>query len=149
MKYFLIPIFIATASSAYADSIRADIEDHYTYISKNIPTTKLECREVKVPVYSNTQKGNAAEGALLGMIIGGIGGKAITGNNDGAAAGAVIGGIIGADQAQQNSRVATGYRLENKCEEITYYTETKEKVYDYSTISFKVNGERYTLRFIK
>lgn len=149
MKHLLISVAILAGTAAHADSTTAKITDHYTYVSKSIPATKTECYDVEVPIYGRTQSGNAAEGALLGMIIGGISGKAITGKDNGAAAGAVIGGIIGADKAQQGRKTITGYRIEKKCEEITYYVEQKERVYDYSTISFKVGGERYTLRFVK
>jgi uncharacterized protein YcfJ len=148
MKHFLASIFIVFGSASYADSTIAEIEDHYKYVTRNVPTTKLECSEVRVPIYGTTQSGNAAAGALLGMIIGGAIGDVVSDGDGGATAGgAVIGGIIGADQAQQGTRTITGYRIEDTCQEVTYYTEQRERVYDYSTINFKVNGERYTLRF--
>ena len=57
------------------------------------------CRDVTV------SRSNAGENALGGMIIGGIIGKALTGQDNGAAAGAVIGGVIGADKARQTNEV--------------------------------------------
>jgi uncharacterized protein YcfJ len=83
------------------------------------------------------------------MILGGILGKGLTGDDGGAAAGAVLGGIIGANEAQNGSkRVITGYRLERKCDTVTRYRDTTRKVYDYSVVTFRQNGRTYELQFI-
>ena len=55
------------------------------------------------------------------MIVGGIIGKAITGDDSGAAAGAIMGGIIGADKSQPPSTVT-----KRVCE-TTYVTVMKTK----------------------
>lgn len=140
-------------STANAQSVEANVQDIFTTTYQEVPYTQRECVDVEIPVYSERyRQGNAAEGAILGMIIGGIGGKAITGQNNGAAAGAVIGGMIGADRAQNSTttqRVITGYRTEERCTNVTRYRREEQVVYDYSIITFSINGEFYEFTFTK
>lgn len=129
------------ATSVAADTVRAritSVEPRYHTVYQNVPTT--QCQNVEVPVYGTVQgNGNAGEGALAGMIIGGLIGKGVSGNSDGAAAGAVIGGIIGANNAQNGSRqVITGYRTERQCSEVMARQEVNE-IRDYR-IRFEWNG---------
>jgi uncharacterized protein YcfJ len=57
---------------------------------------------------------------LMGMIIGGLMGKGLTGQDNGAAAGAVFGGVIAADKA--GKRTVQGYKTETKCRTSVYST---------------------------
>lgn len=143
--------FIATA--AHAEKIDANVQDVFTTTYQEVPYTQRECVNVEVPIYDTRRRqGNAAEGALIGMIIGGIGGKAITGQNNGAAAGAVIGGIVGADRAQNSTsteQVITGYLTEERCTNVTRYRREEQVVYDYSIITFSIEGEFYEFTFVK
>lgn len=133
-------VLVVFATHVAADTVRAritSVEARYQTVYQNIPST--QCQNVEVPVYGTVQGGDAGAGALGGMIIGGILGKGITGNNDGAAAGAVIGGIIGANEAQNGTRqVVTGYRTERQCTEVMLRQEVNE-VRDY-LIRFEWNG---------
>jgi uncharacterized protein YcfJ len=153
MKYLiLITALIAAPAKAEESQIRGTVIDHYTYVTENIPRTRKECSEVEIPVYGDrTRNGNAAEGALLGMVLGGVIGKGITGKDDGAAVGAVMGGIIGADQGAKpkTDRVITGYTRETQCSDVTYSEQVKKRVYDYSTIKFTVEGQQYIIDFVK
>lgn len=142
------------ASSAHANERVTDVKvfDHNRVIYKQVPTTQTFCRDVKVPVYENVQrKGDAAGGALAGMIIGGILGKGISGKDDGAAAGAVIGGLIGADKGSnpKTEQRVIGYEYIEKCNTETVIEEVKTEVYSHSTIRFYLNGQRYVLEFKK
>jgi uncharacterized protein YcfJ len=83
------------------------------------------------------------------MILGGLLGKGATGKDDGAVAGAVIGGVVGANNSQKTERVITGYTKERRCDNVTYYRNEEKIVYEYSTITFDLNGETYTLSFEK
>jgi len=139
---------LLVAAPAYADKVQATITDEYRYVSKRVPFQHTECYEVEVPVYANEQ-GDAAGGALMGMIIGGLLGKGASGNDQGAAAGAVIGGIIGADKAQKGSDKIVGYRLQEKCETKTLYENQNKSVYSHSIIKFKHDGKWYQLEFRK
>jgi uncharacterized protein YcfJ len=122
----LIAIALLTATAASAETVRATIKDHYVWQDVNTPITQTYCRE-----------GNAGQGALEGMIIGGLLGKGITGDNNGAAAGAVLGGVIGADKAGR------------KCWEETTYSTQSTKVYSYSTITFTQDGVTYAIDYYK
>ena len=84
------------APMAFAgETVNARVKDHYATVYEHIPVTKRYCENVEVPVYGTRQKnGNAAEGAILGMIIGGLAGKAVTGKDNGAAAGAAFDNLL-------------------------------------------------------
>ena len=120
----LVAIALLFATSASADTVRATIEDHYEWQDVNIPITQTYCKQK-----------SGGQGALEGMIIGGLLGKGIPGDDQGAIGGAVLGGVIGADKAGR------------KCWEETTYTTEQTKVYSYSTITFTQNGQTYTIDF--
>jgi len=110
---------VATTAAANTALARiTKIEPRYQTSYQNVPTT--QCQDVQVPVYGTvTREGNAGEGALAGMIIGGLLGKGVTGDDGGAAAGAVIGGVIGADRSgTRTEQVITGYKTERQCSEV-------------------------------
>jgi uncharacterized protein YcfJ len=142
MKKILLTTFaLAMAMPAYADTVRATItyvEPRYQF--RNTTTPVEHCGEVQVPIYGTVQGGNAGEGALLGMIIGGVIGDAVSGGKgDATAGGAIIGGIIGADRAQNGTRqVITGYRTETQCE--TVYEQTQERTVRDYLITYMWNG---------
>lgn len=115
------------------------VEPRYEFVRVNTPVR--QCQDVQVPIYGTvTNNGNAGEGALLGMIIGGVIGDAVSGGNgEATAGGAIIGGIIGADRAQNGSRqVVTGYSTERQCSEVMQTTEQRQ-VRDYR-ITYEWNG---------
>lgn len=150
--FSLIALLVATPVYANQSVSKVKVFDHTKIIYKQIPTNQTICRDVKIPVYENVQrKGDAAGGALAGMIIGGILGKGISGNDDGAAAGAVLGGIIGADKGSKpkNDQRIVGYEYVEKCKNKTIVKEVKTEVYSHSTIRFYVDGKRYVLTFQK
>lgn len=141
------------ATPSFADQVvKTQVRDHYTTVYESVPVSRRYCENVEVPVYGTRQRqGNAAEGAFIGMIIGGITGKAVTGKDDGAAAGAIMGGIIGADKGAKpkNETVITGYRNERQCNDVTEYVNQSKKVYDYSTLRFTLDGKQYKVEFIR
>lgn len=150
----MIPLFVmGVATAAVADNVdRVKVYDHTTTIVTQIPTTQTRCENIEVPIYEDVQrKGNAAEGALAGMIIGGILGKGVTGKDDGAAAGAVIGGLIGADKGSKpkTERRIVGYQNQRQCSEVVVYVDQTEERYSHSTIRFYLNGKRYVVEFIR
>lgn len=151
MKYGLLMSSILSLSfctPVHAEEVKANIVDKYKTVTNSTPTTQRICFDVEVPIYGNTGNGASAGDVLGGMIIGGILGKGISGNDQGAAAGAVLGGMVSADK-KQNRQQIVGYRIENRCRnETTYTTETRE-VYSHSEMSFSYNGYVHTLRFQK
>lgn len=143
---------LALTTAAYSDTVRATVTDRYTTVYESVPYTKNVCKWVSVPIYEDTVvQGDAAGGALAGMILGGILGKGVTGKDDGAAAGAVIGGLIGADKGSKpkTKRVIVDYKDERRCEPVTHYKEEERVVYDYSIIEWNDAGKTYSLTFDK
>jgi len=153
----MIRILLTTAviaTPAMAETTRATIEDVFATVVESTPYTRQVCQNVEVPIYGTvTRQGGGASGGdvLTGMILGGLLGKGATGKDDGAAAGAVLGGIIAADKANRprTETVITGYKTERQCDNITEYKDVNKKVYDYSIITWTVNGKEYSGTFVK
>jgi len=135
----LIAVFFQQAS---ADTVNAQIRDHYKSIVQQTPHNQQVCSEVYVP-NRNTA---GPDSMLSGAIIGGIIGNNVTKNlPDGGTAGAIIGGLLGL-QNEQNA----GGSYQTRCSTRTTYTETQKTVYSHSTITFTdSNGTRRTLKFYK
>jgi len=143
MKKVLATItFAFLASSATAETVRARIthvEPRYETVTEYRNST--QCENVQVPIYGTRQRGGASGGDVLaGMIIGGLLGKGVTGDDGGAAAGAVMGGVIAADNANRTEQVVTGYRTERQCTEVSVPTNVTQ-LRDY-LIHFEWNGVR-------
>jgi phage baseplate assembly protein gpV len=154
MKSILISAALVVATPAMAETTRATIEDVFATVVESTPYTRQVCQNVEVPIYGTvTRQGGGASGGdiLGGMILGGLLGKGVTGKDDGAAAGAVLGGIIAADKANKprTETVITGYKNERQCQNVTEYKDVNKKVYDYSIITWTVNGKEYSGHFVK
>lgn len=148
-KLLATTVLIIAATQANAETRYArvtSVQANYDTVYRNVP--RNQCQNVEVPIYGTVQgNGNAGESALLGMIIGGIVGDAVSGGDGNATAGgAVIGGIIGADRAQNGTRqVITGYRTERQCTEVMVRQESRE-IRNY-TITYEwegIRGSSYT-----
>ena len=154
MKSILISAALVVAAPAMAETTRASIEDVFATVVESTPYTRQVCQNVEVPIYGTvTRQGGGASGGdiLGGMILGGLLGKGATGKDNGAAAGAVLGGIIAADKANKprTETVITGYKNERQCQNVTEYKDVNKKVYDYSIITWTVNGKEYSGHFVK
>jgi outer membrane lipoprotein SlyB len=137
-KFITAGIFTLMASTANAEAVNGSVQDHYKIVIEQAPYRVEVCKDVHV------QGSNAGEGALGGMIIGGVLGKVLGGNDKGAAAGAILGGVIGADKAQKRP---SGTR--RQCQVETRYEETQRNVYSHSTVTFYSDGQQYTVKFQK
>ena len=129
-------IIVTSCSPAIAQS-NVKIQDHYKDVIMQLPKRVEVC-------YDQTVSGDKTGDALMGAIIGGIIGNNVTKNlPDGGTAGAIIGGMLG----HQNSDAQGGTR--RVCRTETRYTESQERVYSHSTISFLYNGKIHKVRFQK
>ena len=153
MKQLLMTagVVALTSTTAMAETPKnVRVFDHVKTITQQVPTTERQCFRNKKPVYSTYKRqGDAAGGALAGMIIGGILGKGVTGDDGGAAAGAIVGGLIGADKGSKprTEREIIGYEYVETCENVTLYYDKKTEVYSHSTIRFFIDGKRYVVEF--
>lgn len=137
------------ATPVFAEqSMTGTVEDFYMTFYDEVPETKRVCKTVQVPVYETRKKATNGADVLGGMIIGGILGKALTGKDNGAAAGAVIGGVAGAER-NKTERVITGYRDEQQCTTEQTYRQVERKEYEYSILTFTLDGVNYELFFNK
>ncbi len=155
MKNIIMTTLVAglASTAAYAgENVNAKVRDKYETIYSNEEQINRKCRTKDVPVYGTvTRRGNAGEGAILGMILGGVTGKVISGDDKGAAAGAILGGVIGADKGAKpkTETVITGYRKERECFDEVTYVRNPKKVYAYSVIKFNYEGRTYRIEFVK
>jgi len=146
----ILAMGIATAAAAEVKDVR--VYDHTKTMRVETPTTQRVCENMNVPIYGTTTKqGNASGGALIGMLLGAAGGKAVTGDDKGAAIGAIMGGLVGADKGAQpkQSQTIVGYEKKLVCNDVTSVSSQLVDVYSHSTIRFYVDGVRYVLKFQK
>lgn len=139
------------AAPALANEVptRVQVFHHTTTVASSVPINEMICQNVEVPVYATRQSNGATGGDVLtGMIIGGLLGKGLSGDDGGAAAGAVMGGVIAADKGNNRTeQVITGYRTERQCNEVVNYRAVNEEVYSHSTIRFYIGNKRYVVEF--
>ena len=110
------------------------IKDHYKMVFYSTPYSVEVCKNVTV-------SGDKTGDTLKGAVIGGIIGKAITGDDEGAGLGALFGGIVGHNESNATSGTKRVCSIE------TRYKETSKQIYSHSTITFVLDNTKYTLRF--
>ena len=140
-KLLMATALIGVSSCATAETIASSVKGTVTEVQPLTRVVSVErphrsCNTVEVPVYGNVGGGASAGDVLGGMIIGGLLGKGVSGNDKGAAAGAVIGGMISADKNTQQGII--GYRQENRCT-TEYITELQERNAGYR-VTIEVEG---------
>ena len=147
LKFGLIAIALAFAGGFVGQFARADdsaqmatIDDivqnyeHVTYLNP----VKV-CKDMEIPIYGEGTAGKTKSGdLLLGMILGGITGKVLIGNDKGAAIGAIGGSLIANDKAQKPDQVIVGYKQERRC--TLEHREVHEKVPTDYTVTYSWNG---------
>jgi uncharacterized protein YcfJ len=144
----LASALIFSAMPALADyTVNGRVTDHFHTVTRNVPTTERVCETVSVPIHSSSgSTGNTIAGAIIGGAIGNQ-----FGNGSGRDAMTVLGAIVGADVANrsaQNNSV-TGYRQEQRCNDVTTYTARNERVYSHSTVTWREGNRTFTLQFQK
>ena len=136
-KIIVVGMVALFATSANADMITGNTQDHYKMVITQKPYNVEVCRQVTT---SEDKTGDTLKGAIIGGIIG----NNVTKNVDnGGAVGALLGGIIG----HNNSNATGGTR--RVCNVQTRYNEEVVEVYSHSVVTFYHNGRQYSLRFQK
>ena len=141
-----IALTILATPIAAQDSVTGTVEHFYYSYTEEVPETKRVCEIIQVPIYKEVNRGASGADVFGGLLIGGLLGKALTGNDKGAAAGAVIGGIASAEH-NKTKQVIAGYRNVRECSDKTYTMEYQRKAYDYSELTFRMDGNTYTVMF--
>jgi len=127
---------MSTAMAADNVNTNARVQDHYKTVIQQTPYQVELCRDVNV---SGDKTGDTVKGAILGGIIGNN-----VGNIDnGGAIGAILGGMLG----HSNSNASGGTK--RVCSTETRYKEKSAVIYSHSTISWRLDGKNYTLKFHK
>ena len=146
MKYLSIAAILFASVASADSSVKGNVTDYYNNVVVSTPHEKRLCEEYQVPIYG--QKGSVDGGdVLMGMIIGGLLGKGVTGQDNGAAAGAVFGGVIAADKGSKRS--IQGYKTETKCRTEVRYSDRTERRYTHSIITFRYEGRDILVQFYK
>jgi uncharacterized protein YcfJ len=149
MRKLILIASIATfhTGSLFANELYAtvtQVQPNYETITEFTPIQV--CRDQQVPVYGNAPKGQSdASNVLLGMILGGVSGKVITGEDGGAAVGAIAGGLIGANNNGNSSRPIVGYQTVQNCSMENRQTNTKKlKNYKITYNFYGAEGTSYS-----
>ncbi len=111
-----ITLFSLSTVNTFAAELYArvvQIEENYETVTEYSPIKV--CRDEEIPIYGNINRNTDNSGnVLLGMILGGVSGKVITGEDGGAAVGAIAGGLIGANNNNSNNQIV-GFRTVKTC----------------------------------
>jgi uncharacterized protein YcfJ len=147
MKYLSIAAILFASVASADSSVKGNVVDYYNNVVVSTPHEKRLCEEYQVPIYG--QQGSVDGGdVLMGMIIGGLLGKGVTGQDNGAAAGAVFGGVIAADKGSKKT-VIQGYKTETKCRTEVRYSDRTERRYTHSIVTFRYEGRDISVQFQK
>jgi len=145
IKLSIILALLATPMAAQ-ERVTGTVKDFYYNYTEVVPETIRTCEMIQVPIYKEVNKGASGADVFGGLLLGGLLGKAITGNDKGAAAGAVLGGITSAER-NKTKQVITGYRNVKDCYDTTYDKEYQKEAYDYSEVSFELDGVNHRIMF--
>ena len=138
-KTLALGLFLASCHPVNAQdnvNLNAQVHDHYKTVFIQEPYKVQVCRD---KVISGDKTGDTLGGAVIGGLIG----KALTGDDNAAGLGALFGGIIG----HQNSQATGG--TQRVCRYETRYKEESKRVYSYSIVTFWYQGQQYQVKFLK
>ena len=130
-------LVLSLSSPAFAGNKAKIVSVKPVYADNFVTLYEDRCYEVKVPSY-RYEKGARSGDVLTGMIVGGLLGKGISGDDSGAAIGAVIGGVAAGEKRR---RVFSGYVYETRCEKVQ--RQVNQPFLSHYTIRYKWNGEVY------
>lgn len=134
MKKLVIGSILLVSSTT--SSFSCQTKDHFKMIVNQVPYQVEVCRQVPIG-------GDRSMDMLKGMIVGGVLGNNIKGEENGGLIGSVVGGMLGRENSTSNGGTVT------RCGYETRYNETTTEVYSHSTVTFTDNGKLYTSKFQK
>ena len=142
----LVASIISTASLAQnpypVDN--AIVFDHYKSVVKQMPYEVEVCKRVR----QGTGDGSATN-EIIGAIFGGAIGNQF-GEGDGKDAMTLAGMFLGASLAHDEELAQGPGGFTTKCYVETRYEESAySKVYSHSTLTFRINGKKYRIKFMK
>ena len=154
MNKKLIAMFVAiiTSTSILANtytvdtginSLNAVVLDHYKTVIKQSPYEVEVCKQV----HQGTGDGSATN-EIIGAIFGGAIGNQF-GEGDGKDAMTLAGMFLGASLAHDDELAQGPGVITTKCYIETRYQESVHKVYSHSTLTFRINGKKYRVDFVK
>ena len=146
MKKLIALFTVALSMSAMASnpySVRAIVFDHYKSVVKQIPYEVEVCKRV----HQGTNDGSATN-EIIGAIFGGVIGNQF-GEGDGKDAMTLAGMFLGASLAHDDELAQGPGVITTKCYIETRYEESVHKVYSHSTITFRINGKKHRINFMK
>jgi len=122
----------------------AIVFDHYKNVVKQRPYEVEVCKRV----YQGTGDGSATN-EIIGAIFGGAIGNQF-GEGDGKDAMTLAGMFLGASLAHDEELAQGPGGFTTKCYVETRYEESVySKVYSHSTLTFRINGKKYRIKFMK
>ena len=145
----LLAIFVASIISTVSLAQNpypvdnAIVFDHYKSVVKQVPYDVEVCKQVR----QGTGNGSATN-EIIGAIFGGAIGNQF-GEGDGKDAMTLAGMFLGASLAHDDELAQGPGVITTKCYIETRYDEAARKVYSHSTITFRINGKKYRLNFMK
>lgn len=144
MKNIITAMSIFAATGAYAGgSPYAYVTGVYPVYYNEVATVhETQCREVRVPTYKHSRSGTGGD-ILAGMVIGGLLGKGITGDDKGAAVGAILGGM----SAGGTQGAYAGDIVETHCE--TVPVRVRKEVLDYYIVEYVYDGQTYRTQSVE
>ncbi len=121
----------------------AIVFDHYKNVIKQVPYEVEVCNQVR----QGTGDGSATNEIIGGIIGGAIGNK--FGEGDGKDAMTLAGIFLGASLAHDDELAQGPGVITTKCYIETRYQESVHNVYSHSTLTFRINGKKYRVDFVK
>jgi uncharacterized protein YcfJ len=112
-------------SPNYNQGVVTRVDPVYT----EVPARYYETRCQDIYVDRQTSSGDV----FVGMIVGGLAGRAIGGNDRGTAAGAVIGGLLAADTSPR--------RVETRCQDV--FVDEMRTRFSHYRVEYVMNGRYY------
>jgi len=141
----IMVIFVITSSAMAGDDHynaggnveRPNVYHHFKTVISQVPYN------VEVCTQGHTGGASSAD-VIIGAVIGGAIGNQV-GKGKGKDAATILGAILGADIANKNKPGHNG----TVCSIQTRYQESTIEVYSHSTITFMIDGQGYSVDFIR